>query len=203
MEIYESIYVVQIPESYDAPHMCKDQRFYKRYNFESVAMEEYEVRNQYGRKSKSQLSIANYVIKYVRSDHDQLTFNITLAIMNTGDIEESNYKINTYFKNFLPSDLKLSYDKGKTGQHYSFIQLETDRVKIYNSGISTIYPNETIVVSQFDIVFSYRYLQESFDKMQISFKVFYTGGEDNFEIDFKTVENQYLHATGNPDSRIL
>lgn len=39
------IYVVYIPESNLAPHMASDDRFYRRFNFQRVAMKEYEVRN--------------------------------------------------------------------------------------------------------------------------------------------------------------
>jgi hypothetical protein len=39
------IYVVTIPSSIQAPHMASDRRYYKRFNFESVPMEEYEVRD--------------------------------------------------------------------------------------------------------------------------------------------------------------
>lgn len=39
------LYVVYIPESNLAPHMAADDRFYKRFNFQSVPMKEYEVRN--------------------------------------------------------------------------------------------------------------------------------------------------------------
>ena len=39
------LYVVYIPQSYRAPHMANDHRFYKRFNFESRPIEEYEVRD--------------------------------------------------------------------------------------------------------------------------------------------------------------
>jgi hypothetical protein len=39
------LYVVSIPQSLRAPHMAWDKRFYKRFNFVSVPMEEYEVRD--------------------------------------------------------------------------------------------------------------------------------------------------------------
>ena len=38
-------YAVLVPASARAPHMASDHRFYKRFNFESVPMEEYEVRD--------------------------------------------------------------------------------------------------------------------------------------------------------------
>jgi len=39
------IYVVSVPQSLQAPHQAGDKRFYKRFNFESQPMEEYEVRD--------------------------------------------------------------------------------------------------------------------------------------------------------------
>jgi Putative DNA-binding domain len=44
------VYLLDIPESSRAPHMA-GHRFYKRYNFESVYMEEYEVRERYRRET--------------------------------------------------------------------------------------------------------------------------------------------------------
>ena len=38
-DIKKSIYIVKIPTSAEAPHLSKDKKFYKRFNFESVAME--------------------------------------------------------------------------------------------------------------------------------------------------------------------
>ena len=38
-------YVVEVPQSNRAPHQSWDKKFYRRYNFESVPMEEYEVRD--------------------------------------------------------------------------------------------------------------------------------------------------------------
>ena len=38
-------YVVYVPQSMRAAHQAADKRFYKRFNFESVPMEEYEVRD--------------------------------------------------------------------------------------------------------------------------------------------------------------
>ncbi|MBQ3677449.1 MAG: ATP-binding protein, partial [Bacteroidales bacterium] len=53
--IEQSIYVVKIPKSFNTPHMSKDRKFYRRYNFEAVPMEEYEIRELYNRKSHSKL----------------------------------------------------------------------------------------------------------------------------------------------------
>lgn len=38
-------YVISVPQSTRGPHQASDKKFYKRFNFESVPMEEYEVRD--------------------------------------------------------------------------------------------------------------------------------------------------------------
>lgn len=50
-------YVVVVPQSSRAPHQASDKRFYKRYNFESVPMEEYEIRDVSRRSEGPKLSI--------------------------------------------------------------------------------------------------------------------------------------------------
>ena len=45
----QGIFVVNIPESSDAPHMA-DFRYYRRYNFQSIPMEDYEVKDAMFRK---------------------------------------------------------------------------------------------------------------------------------------------------------
>ena len=50
-------YVVVVPQSNRAPHQAADKRFYKRFNFESVPMEEYEIRDVAARSSTPDLDI--------------------------------------------------------------------------------------------------------------------------------------------------
>jgi predicted HTH transcriptional regulator len=40
---YNSIYVVGIPKSFRGPHQAADKKYYKRFNFQSVPMEDYEI----------------------------------------------------------------------------------------------------------------------------------------------------------------
>lgn len=56
-KITQSIYVVKIPRSSEAPHMASDGRYYKRYNFESKRMEEYEVRDLFRRTGDTNLKL--------------------------------------------------------------------------------------------------------------------------------------------------
>lgn len=49
-------YVVRVPKSNTA-HQASDKKYYKRYNFESVAMEDYEIKDIINRQSSPQLSL--------------------------------------------------------------------------------------------------------------------------------------------------
>lgn len=51
------VYVVVIPQSDRAPHMASDHRYYKRFEFQSVPMEEYEVRDVANRARGPELSV--------------------------------------------------------------------------------------------------------------------------------------------------
>ena len=51
-----SVYIVEIPQS-KTVHQAKDKRYYKRYNFESVAMEDYEVKDIINRSNKTNIRI--------------------------------------------------------------------------------------------------------------------------------------------------
>jgi Putative DNA-binding domain len=44
------LYAVAIPKSFRGPHQSSDKKYYKRYNFESVAMEDYEINDVRNRR---------------------------------------------------------------------------------------------------------------------------------------------------------
>lgn len=50
------LYVVEIPKS-STVHQAKDKRYYKRYNFESVAMEDYEIKDIINRSNKTDIKV--------------------------------------------------------------------------------------------------------------------------------------------------
>lgn len=69
------VYVVVIPQSQRAPHMASDHRFYKRFEFHSVAMEEYEVRDISNRAGGPRvgvtLSIKPVILEYGSDSYSQ------------------------------------------------------------------------------------------------------------------------------------
>lgn len=65
------IYVVYVPQSNRAPHMAEDHVFYKRYNFQSVPMEEYEVRDVAHRSEAPDLQLS---LHFADSQVAELTY---------------------------------------------------------------------------------------------------------------------------------
>lgn len=100
-KIEQTIYVVKIPRSTNSPHMISDKKFYRRYNFESIAMEEYEVRGLYNRQEKTHLEIAESKISgYAAAlqGGKPIDFNssIQINIKNIGKTIEKLYKVEVH-----------------------------------------------------------------------------------------------------------
>lgn len=188
--ISESIYVVQIPESLDAPHMCKDQRYYRRYDFQSVAMEEYEIRNLYGRKSKSKLAISTIGVN-CEIEYDLINFLFRIDILNNGDIEEKNYKINTYFDDYVPAGYIINWSQHDINKNYSVTSLGSNRLKVSNNGVSTIYPDEGINISSFNLKIPKTEIYKVFENTKISHRLLFPGGSELLKFDMELMVNSY------------
>ena len=102
-------YVVTVPKSSTA-HQAADKRYYKRFNFQSVQMEDYEIRDVMQRVSASRISIHAEIggktegdCKFRASGKNQVTPSIEFFIQNEPDAgicEYSQHQI------FVPTDLE-------------------------------------------------------------------------------------------------
>lgn len=85
------VYVVNVPQSSRAPHQAHDKRFYKRYNFQSVPMEEYEIRDISHRSDGPELSLAFEVEKIT---------NVSMSNGNNSDAKDiSRVHLNPLIEN--------------------------------------------------------------------------------------------------------
>lgn len=109
------VYVVEIPQSNTA-HQAKDKRYYKRYNFESVAMDDYEVKDIINRTNKTDIEInfqndygPKWFKKYAETDNTKITAQIWannkgnkvaqfLQVFISGRKEASEFIIKPYVK---------------------------------------------------------------------------------------------------------
>lgn len=87
----EVAYVVEIPQSITA-HQAKDKRYYKRYNFESTPMDDYEVKDIINRANKTDIEIrlilkGNYDL-FDRWIKNKTRFTVSTNIMayNAGNL---------------------------------------------------------------------------------------------------------------------
>lgn len=75
-------YVVSVPASPRAPHMASDHRFYKRFNFESVPMEEYEVRDVSRRLVEPEVRMHGTLLNDIASDGSASGATLDLYVEN-------------------------------------------------------------------------------------------------------------------------
>lgn len=182
--IKETIYVVQIPESVDAPHMSsKDQRYYRRYDFRSVAMEEYEIRNLYGRKSKGKLILEQVSLKFIETENKILKFQIFIQAYNVGDIEVNQYKLNTYFEDNVPDTMTVAWDRDDIDKQFTMTRVSEKKSKLSNIGTSAIYPDETMTISKFYLNIHQDDFDNNISKMKIHFVLYFSGGESTVELN--------------------
>jgi hypothetical protein len=189
--ISETVYIVKIPRSYDAPHLCKDKRFYKRFNFESVFMEEYEIRQSYGQKLKSKLSIDGYGIGQTnRSDINRthIDFSFEAEIYNEGEVVENEWKLNVYFINMTEL---ISVSIPRT-PNYDYTRMDHNKFKISSNNLTAIYPKEKVNAIRFDFRISIDKIEEALEDVRMEIRLFYNGGEDKLEFGLDWLKQKLI-----------
>lgn len=188
-DISKSIYIVKIPKSLDAPHLSRDKRFYKRFNFESVPMEEHEIRQLYGRKVKSKLILDRWRIRRYEIENEVFfKFLCEVDIYNEGDISESEYKVNVIFENFNPR-ITLSWQREKS--NYDYTLLGKGRMKISANSNMPIFPQEALTVLRFTLELP-KNEPIKLDEVKVEIRLFYSNGEDKMETDLSSLGKIYL-----------
>ncbi len=110
------IYVVAIPQSKKAPHMACNNIYYKRFNYQSVPMEDYEVRDVMHRTDSPDLKLKFGFI----SDLVKLKFEDNCKLSNPIElkatvINESNAPAMYYIVNlFIQRDVEIINNDGFT-----------------------------------------------------------------------------------------
>ncbi|HTO15408.1 MAG TPA: ATP-binding protein [Edaphocola sp.] len=188
-DLQKSIYIIKIPESSLAPHMTSDKRFYKRYNFESVQMEEYEIRNLYNRKEKTNLVIHNIITstkldKENEGDIDETVFYfLAFQIENIGKAIEKYFKL-TIQLNFTEYTIKWTGLK-ETKLNHSVL-FDNERI-ISLSNSSPIFPDEVLTIGELSLGIKSLELGDVLKRAKLKLKLYYTNGIDEMEIDLKHI----------------
>lgn len=183
-DIKQSVYVVRIPESPLAPHMTSDKKFYKRYNFESVQMEEYEIRNLYNRKEKTELVIDNVVtskrIEYEESKDGRLAFlNLSFQVRNIGRAVEKDYKllIKLNFTNY-----QFRWDVLRSDKNVNHSVLTDNKRMISFFGVSPLFPEEVLTIGTVELGLLLSTMEETINVGELKMTLLFTNGQDEMTI---------------------
>lgn len=184
-KISETIYIVQVPSSIESPHISRDKRFYKRFNFESVQMEEYEIRQLYGRRLKSELVLDGYNIsQFIEQPNDEdYKFMIEVFVGNDGETSEKEFKVNLYFEEYNDK-INIHWKDFGSNRDYTASKIKDKTIKISNIG-HAIYPDETISILNVKFDIPKQFYTEIKNLLKFKILLFYPNGDDKKEFLFK------------------
>ena len=169
-----SIYVVKIPRSDRTPHMAKDYRYYKRINFQSTPIEDYEVKDLYNRVSTPKLSIEGCSFYKKEEDEANAIYYLKATVHNTGNQVCESYKLNFYINNAVYCT--LSHQTLDVRSLFTF--MDGNRAKLSSFSQAPIYPSELIDTGFFIISVDKRYERIFTDNLVLHMILFYSGGQD-------------------------
>lgn len=156
-KIEQTVYIVKIPSSENAPHICSDKKYYRRFNFKSVPMEEYEIRLLYNKKSKSEIKYkTSWCQKLPEENIDgeiKLLREISIHVKNTTNTLEKNCKIEVYF-NFDNDNTNLSftYARNSNVSDRIFVDGNLRKMLLTAYNISPIFPGEEFNIINFTLI---------------------------------------------------
>lgn len=187
-DIKRSIYVVQIPRSANAPHMAKDNRYYKRINFQSLPMEDYEIKDTYNRVTTPNLVIDRCTFYKESEDAKKIIYSLSATILNRGNRACESYKLNFYINNV--QYCIISHPTTDIRDHYTLMY--DDRIKVSSYTKEPIFPKEQLDVGRFQITVEKRYSTMFYENLVIHMVLFYVGGKE--EIAFIPLTEEFIEG---------
>lgn len=151
-ELHESVYVVKIPRSIQAPHMARDKRYYKRFNFVSEPMEDYEVKDVMFRHHSPQLrSYGATLEKDIEHErNDNVVYVFKAWIRNVGTIISKDYKLSAAFFN-LPQSVTCNYQPAEGAVLSTYMCDYCFRLT--SPSKEPIFPDEMIETGHYRLIF--------------------------------------------------
>lgn len=190
-DLEESIYIVKIPRSISAPHMARDKRYYKRFNFKSEPMEDYEVKDLYNRVSAPKLKIDSCYFGLYREREDTVEYQLFATIANDGNRACESYKLNFYINIFHYCD----FGSEPKYSSFTYTVINRNRLKLGISAQEVIYPYEVLDVGHIIISVPKKYFSEFRSKLVIDMILFFAGGTD--DVAYIPASNQYIEGRDN------
>ena len=145
-DIKKTIYVVKIPKSLNAPHINGDKKYYRRFNFQSIAMEEYEVRNLYLAHKEGKIELYDIVIKPKLPLKDIYTFYLEIQICTKGNYVAEKYKVAVHITGGVGINMYLD-----TPNNYTVTQRLEEGFKVSTNNMVPVFPDEFYNALAFEI----------------------------------------------------
>ncbi len=177
-DIKKSIYVVKIPKSFYSPHLNGDKKYYKRYNFQSVPMEEYEVRNLYLKTNESKVFVYNILVKPAELENLFFTFFIETQVMNDGNYISEKYKTACNISDAVGISINIEKEK-----EYTFTNKLEDGVKLSTTKNVALFPNEILNALSFTLKIPKEKFDDIIKTIKFNFIIFSANELDQNEIN--------------------
>ena len=187
-DIDKSIYLVQIPRSDNAPHMANDHRYYGRRNFQSLPLEDYEVKDLYNRMSIPKLKIDSCSFVLMNQKKEYGEYQLTAKIKNEGKNPCNVYKLNFYLNKYFFDDIKSSYRISD----FTYTIINENRLKLGVSAQETIFPDETLDIGHLTIVVRKEVILKFWNDLVIDMILFYSGGQD--QVAYIPSKDEYVEG---------
>ncbi|MBP7768450.1 ATP-binding protein [Candidatus Woesebacteria bacterium] len=132
----KAVYVVTIPQSDRAPHQAGDKRYYKRFNFESVPMEDYEVKDVSRRLSSPKLDLQYFIspntLTYNEESKEYESFSFNPTFINESPTPAHHAVVMVLIDERLVPEKKIDGAQEGPLRHFSFGKEKQFTVKPYS-----------------------------------------------------------------------
>ncbi len=178
-DLTQTIYVVRVPRSPRAPHMTTDKRYFKRFNYQAVPMEEYEIRDIYFRRGSGELVFEEITFSKPEFDYEEGTFSCLLSILVTNDSQSivEIYKLGCWFTIPASGSMGFHYEPG-----YSLTRTIDNLTKISTTSSSPIFPTEVLTLMTVEITVDIIHLTTSVSEINAKAILHYPGGTKEYEM---------------------
>ncbi|GGB98602.1 AlbA family DNA-binding domain-containing protein [Dyadobacter sediminis] len=179
-DLERSIYVVIIGRSPDSPHMNSDKKYYKRYNFQSVPMEEYEVRGSYLKDHESKVIFSNIQLMKPFIKYDIFRVDFHIQISNEGRYVAERYKVACWLKLSNLIDYIYPLTNG-----YDITIDQNQGLKFSTTRMVPIFPNEFITCLTFTLEVPRKDFYKIIKGASCDILVFSLKGKKNTKVDIE------------------
>ena len=149
-------YVVEIQQSTTA-HQATDKRYYKRFNFISEAMDDYEIRDIFNRQLAPNASVE---FGFDRPDKNAHTYLLKIYVTNLGTSVIQNFQLEFTFPHVVGYENNLIHKRDNIE-----LRFDEDYIVTYRSR-SVLFPNERREIG-YEIVWRYKMDGEKFHKLSV------------------------------------